>query len=352
LCALLVLSLLALLQGVVTHLSHLLSLRFVLGLVSAPAAALLLAAVIDQTAPSHRGRVIGRVMLGFTLAMVLGIPLALWGAQLIGWRTLLVLLAVLQGLWCGLGYFWLPKLAVVLNPGAAASSPQASTNLLPRLHNLWQQPLLRRALLAQGCNALACFLIVPSFSAFFLGNLAWPREHLAPLYLLGGLATFCALKGFGHWCDAKSPQSAYNGAWVLTLCGLLPLLLPGVGLAPLPHPALLALCFCAFMAANASRQLSLSAYTSELPLPSQRGAYLSLEHAVQDGCAALGAGLASAVFWLLPPSVASQNLNLAFEPSALVWLVCLTLAFTLAARLVQRPASTNLETSVERPKAV
>jgi predicted MFS family arabinose efflux permease len=342
LAALLLLSVLALLQGVVTHLSQLVSVRFVQGLVSAPAAALLLAAVIDQTAPSHRGRVIGTVMLGFTLAMVLGIPLGLWGAQHIGWRYLIVSLALAQGVWCGLGY-WL----VAISPTAPHAA--SSVKLVPQLIALCQQPLLRRALLAQGSNTLACFLIVPSFSAFFLSNLAWPRDHLAPLYLLGGLATFFALKGWGRWCDAKSPHIAFNGALALSLCGLLPLLMPGAGLGPLPSPALLALCFCAFMAANACRQLSLTAYTSELPQPYQRGAYLSLEHAVQDGAAAAGAIIASAVFWLLPPSAQTQAAGLDFEPWAMVGLVCIALTAMVAALCFQRPLQNSPEPRFLQP---
>ena len=322
------LSLAALAQGWVQSFIPLVGVRFVQGLVSAPVAALLLAVVIEQTAPSQRGRVMGQVFTGFTLAMVLGVPLALWGAEQLGWRGLLISLALLQLLWCGLGLWAVPRLS-----GALPATDSADVR--PALGFLWANASVRRGLLAQGCNGLACFLIVPSFSAFYLSNLAWPREHLAPLYLFGGLATFVALRAWGQLVDAYSPARALSLALVLSLCGLLPLLLPGQGLGPLPHGALLALCFCAFMAANACRQLSLSAYCADIPAPSWRGAYLSLEHSVQDGAAALGALVASLIFSLLPP--AGPSAHLAFAPEAWVWLVCLAMALFAAARLLLRP---------------
>lgn len=325
LTAFMLLSLAALAQGWVSALWQLVGLRFVQGALSAPVAALLLAMVVDQTAPPMRGRVISRVLAGFTLAMVLGVPLSLWCAEQLGWRALLMGLALLQAIWCGLGVWLLPRQTPPIDGLKARYS----------IAFLWRLRWVRRGLLAQGCNALACFLVVPSFSAILLSNLAWPREHLAPLYLLGGLFTFGALRLWGLLCDFKSPNTALSLALVLTLGGLLPLLLPGQGLGPLPHPALLALCFCAFMAANACRQVSLSAYCAELPDPSWRGAYHSLEHSVQDGAAALGALLASLLFSLLPPS--GPSAHLAFAPEALVWLVCLSMASALAARLLLGP---------------
>jgi len=327
LTAFMLLSLAALAQGWVNALWQLVGLRFVQGALSAPVAALLMAMVVDQTAPVLRGRVISRVLAGFTLAMVFGVPLGLWCAEQLGWRALLIGLALMQAMWCGLGLWLLPRQMVRIEPPKATYS----------IAFLWRLRPVRRGLLAQGCNALACFLVVPSFSAVLLSNLAWPREHLAPLYLLGGLATFAALRLWGQLCDFKAPSTALSLALVLTFCGLLPLLLPGQGLGPLPHPALLALCFCAFMAANACRQVSLSTYCAELPEPSWRAAYLSLEHSVQDGAAALGALLATLLFSLLPPSGTSAHL--AFAPEALVWLVCLSMASSLAARLLLRPQS-------------
>lgn len=346
LLSLLLLSSLALLMGLVASLSQLVAVRFVQGLVSAPAAALLVATVIDQTAPTLRGRIIGRVMLGFTLAMVLGVPLGLWGAQQFGWRALLVGLALVQGAWCALGYFCVPNLPRPKQPVSHESGP---VGLLAMLAQLWQQAPLRRALVAQASNTCAVFLVVPSFSAFYLSNLAWPREQLAPLYLLGGITTFFALRFWGWMCDEKSPQTAYLGALFLTLYGLLPVLVPGAGLGVLPHWSLLAGCFCAFMAANACRQLSLTAYTSQLPHSSQRGAYLSLEHAVQDGAAALGAAAASFVFWLLPPSAATEAADLAFEPTAMVWLGGLTLLFAAIALYFQRAAERAVEPRLFQP---
>ncbi|MDN6682327.1 MAG: MFS transporter [Enterobacterales bacterium] len=57
----------------------------------------------------QRAKAVGRVMLGLTLATLLGSPLATWIGQLMGWRAAFVMVGVIGALTALLVMLWLPK---------------------------------------------------------------------------------------------------------------------------------------------------------------------------------------------------------------------------------------------------
>lgn len=57
----------------------------------------------------QRAKAVGRVMLGLTLATLLGSPLATWIGQLMGWRAAFVMVGVIGALTAFLVMLWLPR---------------------------------------------------------------------------------------------------------------------------------------------------------------------------------------------------------------------------------------------------
>lgn len=57
----------------------------------------------------QRAKAVGRVMLGLTLATLLGSPLATWIGQLMGWRAAFVMVGVIGALTALLVMLWLPR---------------------------------------------------------------------------------------------------------------------------------------------------------------------------------------------------------------------------------------------------
>jgi predicted MFS family arabinose efflux permease len=269
-----------------TRLPELLLLRGLTGLAGSPVVALGMAILIDAIEPQGRGRAIGRVMMGFSLAAVGGIPLSLELARLGNWTTPFWLVALLGGA------VWLAAWQILPRRDAVAQADLVSP------FSLLRQGPIRKACLIQGANQFAAFLIVPHFSAFFLLNLGFPREYLGLLYLAGGIAALIVMQVLGHLTDKAGPLPAVLMASLATAIGLTPFL----GL----EWSLLLLPFVCFMAGNAGRNVSIAALNSQVAAPGERAGYLALEGIVQDVMITLAALFASLI---LVTGTAGELLN-------------------------------------------
>lgn len=248
----------ALIQGF----NALLLMRAITGLLGGPAVALGFALLIDATPPEQRGRAIGRVMLGFSLAAILGVPLVLELSRY-GWQIPFVSLALISSLVC----VWL---------GLALPSMRQHLHLAarPSLTNLLQKPLVRLACWIQAGSQFAAFLIIPYFSAYFLLNLDVSREHLGWLYAVGGISAF-ALVQLATWSMERVGARLLI---TLAIIGFALGLSPFWGWLPLP----LVLMFALFMASNAVRNVVLATVTSTIPSPHERAGFMSLQNIIQD----------------------------------------------------------------------
>lgn len=298
------LTLCTVLAGLATDLWILLWARALTGLFGGPATALAMALVIDATPPPRRGAAIGKVMLGFSLAVVTGIPAALELARLGNWSLPFFCLSGLAALVWLLAVRWLPL----------AAPPERAPD-----HSTWfallQHPALRTACLIQAGNQFSCFLIIPVFSAFFILNLDYPRDQLGTLYLVGGLSAMLAMQVFGRATDRYGPLLPV----ALASCGFAAGLTPLLGWHGLP----LALVFILFMSANAGRNVSLAAGISQIPAPQERARFLALQSVAQDIAITLaaltttllldidGAGKISGMPWLALLAIFSALLPLA-----------------------------------------
>jgi len=260
-----------------SDLTTLLLTRAIAGLCAAPAIATGMAILIDHTPPPQRGSAIAKVMIGFSLAAIGGVPLALELAARLGWQAAFLVVAVLAALVCAVAAFLLPaQTAHRANPaGAVRKSP---LNLLTR-------PTVQIASLMQGLNQFAAFLVIPSFSAFYLLNLAFPREQLGLLYLAGGLCALFAMQFAGRATDRHGPWIPVVMASASFCIGLLPFL----GWQSLP----ITLCFVLFMSGNAARNVCLASTLSQIPAPHERAGFMALQKMVQDLGVALAAGAAA-----------------------------------------------------------
>lgn len=254
-----------------TGLWTLLLARGLTGFFGGPAIAVGMAIVIDITPPEQRGRAIAKVMLGFSLAAIAGVPLALELARSGSWRAPFYVVAALATLvWLALAR-WLPSLRGHLGRPAMVS---------PR--SLLAQPAMRAACLVQAASQFSAFLVIPHFSAYFLLNLGFPRERLGLLYCAGGLVALLTVQLLGRLADRAGPFPAVALASISLCAGLMPFF------GPSGWP--LMLFFVLFMAGNAGRNVSLAAALSQVPAAHERAGFMSLQSMVQDlaiACAAL-----------------------------------------------------------------
>ncbi|SMC25897.1 Predicted arabinose efflux permease, MFS family [Andreprevotia lacus DSM 23236] len=246
-----------------TNLPMLLLARALTGLAGGPAIAVAMAIVIDVTLVQARGAAIGKVMIGFSLAAILGVPLSLQLAGLWGWQAPFVLVgaaAVLVWCWAATA---LPALRGHMNHGPAIS-----------LSTLLRKPAVRHAYVLQALAQFSAFLIIPLFPLFLLGSAGIARDQLGMLYLIGGCCAFVTLQLLGRLADRTGPRLPAIIATLALCAGLLPM----VGIA---GGAVIGL-FAAFMAGNAGRNITLSTICSAAPSPQERAGFMALQSIVQD----------------------------------------------------------------------
>ncbi|UOD28193.1 MFS transporter [Massilia violaceinigra] len=245
--------------------------RALTGAFGGPAVAIGMAIVIDMTPPEQRGKAMAKVMLGFSLAAIAGVPLGLELARRGGWQAPFYMVAALAALVLMAMAWLLPALAGHLN----AREKVSARILLAR-------PAVRLAMLLQGASAFSAFLVIPHFSAYFLLNLGFPRAQLGMLYFAGGVVALITVQLLGRLADRSGPVLAAALASTAFCAGLAPFF--GLG-AALPI-----LFFVLFMAGNAGRNVTMAATVSQVPSPHERAGFMSLQSLVQDvaiGAAAL-----------------------------------------------------------------
>ena len=277
--------------GLAIGLKSLILARVLAGLCGGPAAALTLSIIADIIPVERRGRAFGTVLAAFSVASVLGVPaglqLATWG----GWR---------------MPFFAVAFLGLTVAVGAALSLPPLRAHLERARLRLVAQPGLRDdpatvfrsllsrrevnySLLAMAVGMLSGFTLIPNIAAYLQFNAGYPREKLSLLYLMGGVASFAAMKGAGILTDRWNGTVISVFGTALFLLTLTFAFLTGAPLLPV------GVCFVAFMLAMTMRGIPLSTVTSRVPREHERARFMSLQSSVQHFSAAIGAFLSARI---------------------------------------------------------
>ncbi|MNF69967.1 Purine efflux pump PbuE [compost metagenome] len=251
-------------------------LLFVLsGLVAGPMAALLMASMLDVIAPAERGRKLAYIGMGFSLAAIVVVPLALELALRWSWQAPFLFFG-------GLGLALALLCHLLLHIPVSGSRPSGS--VLPLL----KSPLCLGALAITALQLFGHFLLVPHFSNYFQFNLNFPREQIGLLFLCGGLASLAAMRLGGVWIDRGQALTVIllssGGLALTTLLGFA---------APIGLPIYLV--FVLFMAASAVRSNSSMTIAAAIPPPHQRAAFMAFQGTVSNVAAGLGS-LFSAIY--------------------------------------------------------
>lgn len=304
-----------------TEPQQLMALFVLSGLVAGPMGAILMATMLDLIPPAERGRQLAYVGMGFSLAAILIIPLALECSMRWDWTSPFLLLGgagLALALLCQL---YLPAPEPVARPKASIKALLASR-------------LCLAALAITSLQMFGHFLLVPHFATYFQFNLDFPREQLGMLYLAGGLASLAAMRMGGAWIDrggAMTVVLASSGG--LALVTLLGFAAP-VGLS-------LYIIFTLFMALSAVRSNSTMTIAAGVPPAHQRAAFMAFQGTVSNVAAGLGS-LVSAQYLM----GGAQNELLGFEHLATFYVFAGVLAGAGVLYLIhairQRDASQTL----------
>ncbi|WP_339413724.1 MFS transporter [Pseudomonas sp. EA_35y_Pfl2_R5] len=244
-------------------------LLFVLsGLVAGPMGALLMATMLDIIPPAERGRKLAYIGMGFSLAAIVVVPLALELALRWTWQAPFIIFG-------GLGLALALLCHLLLHIPVSNARPSGS--VLPLL----KSPLCLGALAITALQVFGHFLLVPHFSNYFQFNLSFPREQIGLLFLYGGLASLAAMRLGGIWIDRGHALTVILlSSFGLALTTLLGFATP-IGLS-------IYLVFVVFMAASAVRTNSSMTIAAAIPPPHQRAAFMAFQGTVSNVAAGLG----------------------------------------------------------------
>ncbi|WP_036759719.1 MFS transporter [Photobacterium halotolerans] len=272
-------SVLIALCGLATTPEQLLLMFIAAGCFSGPLSGLIMASVLDVTKVAERGRAMAFVASGFSLAAIIIVPASLLLAQWLNWQ---------------MTFFFFGGMGLILAVAVRICIP----SLLPQQHMpgspvalsaglsgmIGSMPFLL-AMAMMGSSLFGHFLLVPNLSAYFQFNLGFPRDEISYLYLLGGIMSILAMRYSGRMMDKGSGQTALLGLSAIVAAVVY------YGFVSDSSDKWVYLIFMILMASSSARSAVLAAFTSRVPPPQYRAAFMTYQSTVSN----LAAGVASIV---------------------------------------------------------
>ena len=251
------------------------------GLTAGVLGSIVMAVVSDVIPQSRRGAATGIVMTSFSLAAVFGVPMGILLGARFGWESPFYLLAALSALICIAALEVVPTLT-----GHVHKQAPPLLRVLPNLLALLLNPPYVRAFLLTGMVAGASMVVIPFMAPVLVANHGVLPAQLSWIYMAGGVATFFTARIIGRSSDRFGAVQVFRA---IALFSIVPLMF----VTHLPVLSLVAMImlFPLLMIAMSGRFIPLQALVTTVPKPAERGAFLSVNSAVQSLGTGLGAWL-------------------------------------------------------------
>ncbi len=249
--------------------TSLLCFRFLAGIFGGPTAALATTIIADAIAPQRRGKAMGILMSAFSISSAVAIPLAIYVATHTHWRFAFIAIAIMiLGLliYVKIGYQTFQQMI-------AKDNPQA-TNALLKNKAVWI------AFIMLGISMGTLFAIIPNLANFFVMNRGLAVSDLSLMYFFGGVASVIGGIGGGRLTDKFGAIAICFFGSIIAICGLLLQINFDV--------VSIAVFYILMMGGASIRMSSVMTQLSEIPEPTQRGAFMSLQNAVRNLMMAVG----------------------------------------------------------------
>jgi len=282
-----------LLCGVANTYAFLLAARIVTGVFGGVVGSTVLAIVADLFPLQVRGRVMGTIQTAFAASQVMGLPLGVILSNRWGWHApFMMILAV--GVPVGL------VIAARLQPIVEHLKVPSTKNPLRHMGAVLTQGRYLRTFLATTMLTTGGFMLMPFGSAFTVHNLGIPFDTQKWIYGITGAVTMVAGPLLGKLADAIGKYKVFvigtvaGAALVGYYCNL--------GRTPLVTVVVInAVLFIAITA----RIISAQALISAVPDMPDRGAFMSVNAAVQQ----FAGGIASSIAGMIIVQAADGHLS-------------------------------------------
>jgi predicted MFS family arabinose efflux permease len=300
-----------LLCGLATSYPFLLAARIVTGVFGGVIGSIVMAIVADLFPLEVRGRVMGTVQTAFAASQVMGLPLGVFLSNHWGWHApFMMILAV--GAIAGL------LIAARLRPIVEHLKVPSTRDPVRHLIATVSEGRYLRTFLATMMLATGGFMLMPFGSTFTVHNMGIPLEKLPLIYVVTGAVTLVAGPLIGKLADAVGKYK------VFAIGSLLGAVIVGIfcNLGTTPLVTVLVLNALLFVAIT-SRMICASALISAVPDLQDRGAFMSINAALQQ----FSGGLASSVAGLIVVQQADGRLQ---RYDVLGWVVIVAMTLVVA----------------------
>jgi predicted MFS family arabinose efflux permease len=278
----------------------------------------------DAVPPERRGAATGIVMMGFSVASVLGLPIGLSIAeQFDRWQAPFAVLTALIGVVLIASIAWMPSI----------SAPRARRNS----DDLWdtlRDPVHLRAYSLMAGLMIAGFCIVPYIANYVVLHVGLTQKRDVPLmYFLGGLCTLASVPLIGRLSDRFGKLYVFRIAAAASIIPIACLTLmptanvpddPEAALTPNVPVSLVLATTTLFMICMSGRAVPAIALIVGSAAPRLRASFMSVNGSVQHISMGLAADLGS---WISRKDMSGYGWDGLF--AALMTIVCMVLAGTL-----------------------
>ncbi len=154
----------------------------------------ILAMVGDLIVFEKRGRAMGVIMLGFSLAAALGVPFGIYLGTSYSWRMPFYVLGAMSLVLLLIGLFVVPKVQV--------QNKQFSLSaILKGIKNIWTTSKTAMTLVFYFLLIFSQFIMIPFLTPFMVKNVGFSDLDLVVMYGLGGGATLITAPIIGKLSD-------------------------------------------------------------------------------------------------------------------------------------------------------
>jgi len=257
--------------------------RIVTGLFGGVLSSLGFVIITDLFKMEVRGRVMGFVQMAFSASQVLGIPVGLYLASKFSWHAPFWMIA-------GMGIIIGAILIIYMKPVTDHLKIKSDQNALALLATTLFNPSYLQAFGSTTLLATGGFMIMPFASAFTSNNLGIPQDDLPLLYGVTGIFSMFAGPIIGKYSDVLGKYTVFLVGTVLSIVTML--IYCHLGITPLW--LLIVINVVMFMGISA-RIIASSALMTGVPNANDRGAFMSINSAVQQISGGIGSAIAGLI---------------------------------------------------------
>jgi len=266
-----------------TDFQTLLIARVVTGLFGGVIGSIGFAIITDLFKMEVRGRVMGFVQMAFSVSQILGIPVGIYLANHFGWHAPFWMIA-------GFGVIIGVVLFMYMKPVTEHLKIKSERNAFQHLQKTISSKSYVKAFAATTLLATGGFMIMPFASAFTTNNLGISIDNLPILYGVTGVFSMIAGPLIGKYSDKIGK---YNIFFIGTILSMITMMIYcHLGVTPL---WLLIVINIFMFAGITARIISSSALMTGIPSSQDRGAFMSINSAVQQTSGGIGSAIAGLI---------------------------------------------------------